>query len=93
MAWATTPVTSSTASSSTNLSARSSSQGWWLPSTWISIPSWGMRFLRNRCCWERRLLGLPMPALTRMRRTVGRLRSIPSRSLSNSVKWLWLAPE
>ena len=35
---------------------------------------------------------LPMPALTRMRRTVGRLRSIPSPSLSSSVKWLWLAP-
>ena len=33
-----------------------------------------------------------MPAFTNMRRTVGRLSSIPSRSCNNSVKWLWLAP-
>ena len=33
-----------------------------------------------------------MPALVRMRRTVGRLRSMPSRSRNNSVKWLWACP-
>ncbi len=33
-----------------------------------------------------------MPALVRMRRTVGRLRSMPSRSCNSSVKWVWLAP-
>ena len=35
------------------------------------MPSWGMRRRRNRCCWERRLRGLPKPALTNTRRTVG----------------------
>ena len=30
--------------------------------------------------------------LSQMRRTVGRLRSMLSRSRSSSVKWLWLAP-
>ena len=32
--------------------------------------------------------GLPMPALTRMRRTVGGLGSMPSRSRSSSVRWV-----
>ena len=61
-AWATTPVASSTASSSTSLGPRSSSQAWWLASISISMPSWGMRRRRNRCCRERRLQGLPSSA-------------------------------
>jgi len=28
----------------------SPSQRWWLPSTCSSIPSWGMRRRRTRCC-------------------------------------------
>ena len=58
----------------------------WLPSICTSMPSWGMRRRRKRCCWERRRRGLPMPALTRIRRNVGRLRSMPSRSRSSSVR-------
>lgn len=50
---------------------------------WRDASVWGVSL---------RMWGLPMPALVRMRRTVGRLRSMLSRSLSNSVRWVWLAP-
>ena len=35
---------------------------------------------------------LPMPASTRMRRTVELLSSIPSRSINNSVRCVWFVP-
>ena len=56
-AWDTVPVASSTAFSSFNLGPRSSSQGCWLPSICTSMPPWGTRLRRKRCCGEPRLRG------------------------------------
>ena len=46
----------------------------------------------HRCLGGRLRRGLLSPALTRMRRSVVRSMSRPSRSLSNSERWVWLAP-
>ena len=65
-------------------------QAWWLPSSWHSIPSWGMRCLRYR--WRGRRRGLDSPARTKSRLSVGRDNVTPSRSANNSVIWVWLMP-
>ena len=58
----------------------------------ISIPSRGIRCRRTRCLGGRLRRGLLSPALTRMRRRVVLPVSMPSRSPSNSLRWVWLAP-
>ena len=50
--------------------------------------AWGILCRRTRCRGGRRFRGLGMPALVRMRCTVRRLRSIPSRSRSSSARWV-----
>ena len=72
---------------------RPCSQSCRLPSTCSSIPSFGKRFLRLYLLEARRRLGLRMPAPSRILLTVDRDSSIPSRSLSNSVMWVWFIPE
>ena len=52
----------------------------------------GMRWRRTRCLGGRLRRGLLSPALTRMRRRVVLPMSMPSRSLSNSLRCVWLAP-
>ena len=51
-----------------------------------------MRWRRIRCFGGRFCRGLLSPALTRMRRRVALPMSMPSRSLSNSLRWVWLVP-
>ena len=50
----------------------------------------GIRWRRTRCFGWRLRSGLLNPALTRMRRRVVLPMSMPSRSLSNSLRWVWL---
>ena len=56
------------------------------------MPARGIRWRRTRCLGGRLSRGLLSPALTRMRRRVVLPMSMPSRSLSNSLRWVWLAP-
>ena len=63
-----------------------------VPSIWISMPSRGMRWRCTRCLGGRLRRGLLRPALTRMRRRVVLPMSMPSRSLSNSLRWVWSGP-
>ena len=56
------------------------------------MPSRGMRWRRTRCLGGRLRRGLVSPASSRMRRRVVLPMSMPSRSLSNSLRWVWLAP-
>ena len=65
---------------------------WRLPSSWISMPSWGIRWRRTRCLGGRRRRGLLNPAFNKMRRSVVRPMWMPSRSASNSARWVWFAP-
>ena len=46
----------------------------------------------HRCLGGRLRRGLLSPALAKIRRSVVRPMSTPSRSLSNSERWVWLAP-
>ena len=65
---------------------------WWLPSTCTSIPSCGIRSRRHRWREGRRYRGLGIPASINSRRTVERAKVTPSRSASNSVRWVWSNP-
>ena len=59
---------------------------------WISMPSRGIRWQRTRCFGWRLRRGLLNLALTRIRRSVVLPMSMPSRSLSNSLRCEWLVP-
>ena len=56
------------------------------------MPSRGMRWRRTRCLGGRLRGELCSPAFTKMRRRVVLPMSMPSRSLNNSLRWVWLAP-
>ena len=52
----------------------------------------GCQGRRTQCLGGRLRRGLLRPASSRMRRRVVRPMSMPSRSLSNSLRWVWLVP-
>ena len=56
------------------------------------MPSRGIRWRRSSCFGGRLCRGLLSPALTRMRRRVVLPMSMPSRSLSNSLRCERLVP-